>query len=113
MNSQLVQSRFQFLNYIGPNFSLLVTTLEADSLQNPRSESEVVNSPAGTQGSGNDGGLGNQIHRTQVGHSLSDFPSVDISPVEVSLVSSVELCVRFHHFGAHHSHGGRADCGSH
>ena len=59
-----------YLHDVGPELRLLVSALDLGDLQDPRGQGEVVHSPAGAHGGGDDGGLGHQVHGHEVGHPL-------------------------------------------
>ena len=58
------------LHNVWPEFSLLVSTLDLDDLQDPGGEGVVVEPPAGPQRSCDDDRLRNHVHGAQVKHAL-------------------------------------------
>merc|ERR1719209_2690471 len=102
-DSQLIKGGTQLLHNVGPDLGFFCSTLDLYSLQNSGGEREVVDPPAGSQGRGDDGGLGYQVHGAEVAHALSDFPAIDICSVEVGNVPRVKLGIGFER-GAHKSH---------
>merc|ERR1719239_1042479 len=60
----------------------------------PRREGVVVHPSAGSEGGGDDGWVGDQIHGNKVGHALTNLPAINIGSVEERLVSLVEFRVR-------------------
>merc|ERR1719285_1186623 len=105
-DSQLIKGGTQLLHNVGPDLRFLGSTLDLNSLQNSGGKREVVDPPAGSQGGGDDGGLGYQVHSAEIAHALSDLPAIDICSVEVGNVPRVKLGIGFER-GAHKSHRGR------
>merc|ERR1711928_223060 len=94
--SQLWLVVAHLLHNVRPDLGFLSSTLDLNSLQNSGGEREVVDPPAGSQGGGDDGGLGHQVHGAEVAHALSDLPAIDICSVEVGNVPRVKLGIGSH-----------------
>ena len=95
-----------YLHHVGPDFLFFVSALQLDDLEDPGGEGVVVDPPAGPEGGGNDGGLGDHVKLVKVGHSLADLPAVNVLTVEVGLVAGVEVRVALHGAGGHPASAG-------
>merc|ERR1719184_386546 len=86
-DSKLIKSWLQLLHDVGPELGLLVTALDPHDLEDPGGEGIVIHPPACSESSSNDDRFRNHVHPDQVSHALSDLPSINVSPIEVSNIS--------------------------